>query len=598
MKKKHFILASLVFCGAVASCGYLDEEPYHYLTPEAALITEENWNKLYNEAYSFITSGHNHVGGAFLDCATDDGMATNTSSNIHKLAHGNISQDNTIVSPWTNMYRGIHQALYAKKGMEEYKPFLAGKTPEEVDRLVNQYYYELDALRALYEFVLLQYYGGVPIIDQAYDLSDQEELSNRTRDSFSACVEHIVALCDTAANHLGAKPAANTDYGRMTKGAALAIKAKTLVYAASPLYNRSGNDNPFIGYTEATVPEDYPTVEDRYKRAAAACASVINLQADGSISPGGKPVYSMVAVKNAAAFNTNIFNADAACLEWIVFKTNSKANSLENRHYPPSLSKNSGGGTVPTQDLINAFTAKDGSDVPEPKNGEATVYAGRDMRFDAFIGYEGSNQYRSKIYTHTGDGATLDALNAKIDYSTTTGYYLVKFFNPKVNFTQASPATPYHIWPIIRISDIYLLYAEAMVGGYGDFNVDPEGYGLSALDAVKAVRARAGFDPGTDKFYDGIASAEDFMEKIIKRERRIELCFEEQRYFDLRRWLDAEEVLNRPVHGADIYKNGSNLTYTYFEADSRRVFTPNMYFHPIPKGVLKVNKAIVQNPGY
>ncbi|MCF0175714.1 MAG: RagB/SusD family nutrient uptake outer membrane protein [Bacteroidales bacterium] len=586
--KKYIYISAISLCLCAVSCGYLDEEPYHYLTEEAALITEANYLKPSNMAYSFIPDGYNCVGNAFLDCATDDAMATASGSNVHKLARGNVSADSPILNPWANCYRGIHQALFAQYGLTTYKPFLAGKTEAAVEELLERYYNEMNALQALYGFILLQHYGGFPIIDEYMGLDDEEALEGKTRDTFADCVEHIVALCDSAANHLPVK-LANSEVGRMTQGAALAIKAKTLVYAASPLYNQEGNTNPLIGYTAATVPSDYPEVTDRWKRAAAACAAVINLKGTG---------YALVAANNSAAFNTAIFNANGNCAEWIVMKTAAKNNSMENRHYPPSLSKNNGGGTVPTQDLVNAFTKSDGSDISVMTDGTATVYTGRDRRFDAFIAYEGCKTFASQIYTHIGDGATKDALNATTDHSTTTGYYLAKHLSPKINFTAASPGTYFHIWPIIRFSDIYLLYAEAMVNGYGDFNVDPEGYGLTALGAIQAIRKRAGYNASTDKFYNGITSAEDFMNKVVKRERRVELCFEGQRYFDLRRWLDAEEVLNKPVHGVEITKTGSNLAYKYFEADNRRTFTSNMYFSPIPKSVLKLNKAIQQNPGY
>ena len=600
--KKLFYIAALA--AALSACDYLNEEPYHYVKEEDVFNIEARYNQPCFEAYRYMFDGYNCCGGAFLDAATDDAMATVSGSAIHRLAWGYLSEDNTIYSPWTNCYRGIHQCIFAQNGFDKYNTQFAGKTPKEVADLKEQFYHEMNALRAYYEFTLLQFYAGFPIVDKAYTLSDEAEVLNKGRNSFSECVEHIVALCDTAAAHLYTKPHNdNAMLGNMTKGAAMAIKAKTLVYAASPLYNQAGNDNPLIGYTATDVPADYPTVADRWKRAAAACADVLNLRADGSIVPGskfeagGNSLYTLVACGNATVYNsTTLFTGNATVKEWIVMKTAEKNYSLENRHYPPSLSNNSGGGTVPTQELVNAFCKSDGSYISEPANGEATVYTGRDRRFQAYIGYNGAKYGSRTLYTRTGDGATKDAIGATTDLSTTTGYYMMKFLNPTLNFN-STPNTQFHIWPVIRIADIILLYSEAMALGYDSFDVDPQGYGWTAKEAIQLLRKRSGFPVATDKYFDGVTTTAQFIDKV-KRERRIELCFEGQRYHDLRRWMDAETVLNKPVHGLETNVSGGNTTYTYFVADQRRAFTKAMYLHPIPKSVLKVNTKIKQNPGY
>lgn len=580
--------------GAV-SCDYLSEEPYHYLTPDAALVTEANYLRPVNEAYSFMWAGYNCVNGSFLDCATDDAMSTILTSNVHHIARGFISEDNTVYAPWTGAYRGIHQAIYAQNGLMDYATFLAGKTAAEVDALKLVYFHEMNALRAYYEFTLLQFYAGYPIVDKAYTLADEADLAGKKRDSYADCVEHIVALCDTAAKYLPVTRSDN-EMGRMTKGAALALKAKTLAYAASPLYNQSTNTNPIIGYTAATVPADYPTVADRCKRAAKACLDVINLNTDGSISKAGTKAYALVACSSSAAFNTSLFTANAACKEFILIKGAAKNNSLENRHYPPTMSKNSGGGSVPTQELVNAFCKSNGEDIPEPQNGEPTVTTGRDKRFAATIAYDGTRYYK-QIFTRTGTGATADAIGATADLSTTTGYYMYKFLYPMLNFTASNVATYFHLWPVIRLADMYLLYAEMAANGYGTFDTDPDGLGMTAKAAIQAVRKRAGFNETTDKYFASCSTTEDFI-ALVKRERRVEMAFEGQRYHDLRRWMDAMEVLNKPVHGCDIHYEGTDVTYTYFAADDRRAFTEKMYLHPIPKGVRKVNPAIEQNPGY
>ena len=600
MRKIALILTALL----PLACSYIGEEPYTNLDAAAIGSNPNTYLLPANEAYSYIQSGYNFVGGAFLDAATDDAMSTVANSSIHRLARGYINMDNTIVTPWANCFRGIRQACFAQTVLHDYTVKLPGRTPEETAALKRQYYYEMTALRAHYEFILLQYYGGYPIVDEAIGFDRRQEATDIARNSFAECVEHICELCDTAAAHLYVVAHNdNAALGRMTKGAALAIKAKTLLYAASPLYNRPGHDNPLTGYTSSDVPAAYPTVEDRWKRAAFACSQVLKLQKDD-----GSPAYALVDCPTPASWNTdNFLTGDGSVSEWIFIRTAGKSTNLEKRHYPPTISRGSGGGTVPTQELVNAFCAEDGSRIPEPTDGQPTVIEARDRRFYAFIAYNGCRTFdiynngtlaaKRDVFTRSGKGETKDAIGAASDLSTTTGYYLAKFLYPQLNFTAKNVPSQYHLWPIIRLADIYLMYAEAMVCGYGSFDSDPDGLGLTALDAVKAVRTRAGFGPG-DHFYDGITDAADFMERVVKCERRIELCLEGSRYFDLRRWMDAPTVLNRPVHGVRINYDGTSSTYSYFEADPDRSFSERMYFHPIAKTVLKNNPNIVQNPGY
>ena len=179
---------------------------------------------------------------------------------------------------------------------------------------------------------------------------------------------------------------------------------------------------------------------------------------------------------------------------------------------------------------------------------------------------------------------------------TYTGYYLKKFLDLNVKFNGVqNPATAFHYYPIIRLADVLLMYSEAMTLGYG-IDTDPEGFGLTAKGAIEMVRRRAGFTT-TDKFLEGVTTPEKMLEKI-KQERRIELSFEEHRYFDLRRWLDAEQSLNQNITGVEIQTIAGEDHYSYFTVDSRRSFSRHMYYHPIPLQELRNSPNIEQNPGW
>lgn len=569
---------TLLFSG----CGYLDDMPYDWAQPDDIFTNEQNYLKPVNQIYKSIPEGFNRIGGAFLDAATDDGICTIVDSDIHKLARGYTTSSNSIENCWNTSYQGIQQAIYARQHLREADLILQGKTQEEIDKLKDIYCAETECLRALFEFDLLKHYGGFPIVDKIYEVDDPE-LPGKGRDSFKDCVDHIVALCESSAAVLNVEPeGGNSAYGRVTKGMALAIKAKTLVYAASPLYNRAGNTNPLLGYT------DGPDATERWKAAAKACADVINLNADGSIAPGGNKAYKFMSLAYDKLFNYG----GGQNTEFIVFRAASKNNSLENRQYPPTISKDQGGGTVPSQQLVDAFTRLDGSDYVSTSDGK-DMYKSRDPRLALLIGYDGSTYGKNTIYSRIGVNVTMDGLGQVKNRSTNTGYYLTKYLDKTLNFGQSTVGTVFRTFPMIRLSDILLCYAEAMHHAYG-INVDPQAYGLTALDAVKQIRTRAGFK-NDDKFLAGVTDA-NFMEKV-KQERRIELCFEEQRYFDLRRWMDGDR-LNEPIRGMKVEAGASNVTYTRFIADEARNFKDYMYYHPIPLKVTKENPAIQQNPGW
>ncbi|GAB3020289.1 RagB/SusD family nutrient uptake outer membrane protein [Niabella terrae] len=560
----------------LAACHYMDETPYDWAQPEDVFSMEASYEKPISQAYSYLKGGFNRVSGSFLDAATDDGMSTISTSAIHRLSRGYATSSNPVESCWDDSYKGIRQALFVQKSLAEIELVLNNKSSEDVLEIKNIYSGEMYCLRALYEYDLLRHYAGYPIVDQYYSLGD-DQLGQLARSSFADCVSHITRLCDSAAKYLDVTPIGNNSgFGRMTRGAALAIKAKTLVLAASPLFNQGSNNNALTGYVNGGVAEQ----QGRWEAAAAACAAVINLKKDN-----GSPMYSLQGNYQ------NLFTSSPNN-EYIVFVTAAKSNGLENRQFPPTLSRNQGGGTVPTQEFVNAFTMADGTDytggAPEDQ------YSDRDPRLAFIVGYNGAKYGGlGTIQTKTGTGATIDGLNITKDRSTNTGYYLRKFLDFNVNFSKASPGNAFHLFPLTRLADVLLLYAEAMNEVNGP-DADPQGYGLTARQAVQQVRDRAGFS--TDQYLDGVTDIAAMRAKI-RQERRVELAFEEQRYFDLRRWMEGSRLSN-PVTGVHFEQSGSNLSGSYFTVDGLRHFDSKMYLHPIPYGETKISPQIIQNPGW
>ena len=572
--KKTIIISLFSLTFFLSGCDFLGETPAEYASTNDAFGYENTYLRNVNQCYAYIKNGYNRIDGAFLDAATDDGTCTIQSSNIHKLAQGFISSSSPIESCWSNSYDGINQTLFTEKYLKEVSLFLNGKTDADVKVIKDNCIAQALGLRALYEFDLLRHYGGYPILDHFMEFSDPAYKTLK-RSSFEECVNNIVSLCDTAVNNL---KVVDAEFGRIEKGTVLAIKAKTLIFAASALYNQSSNQNPLLGYVSAS-PVD---IQTRWEKAADACAAVINLK-------NGATSRYVLSTNYATLFNTVPNN------EFIAFYATPKSNSLENRQYPFTLSKSQGGGTVPSQQFVDAFTNLDGSKYTRTST-DVPVYTNRDKRFDMIVGYNGSTYgARGVIYTKLGNGETSDGLNKQQDRSTNTGYYLKKFLDTNINFSIGTPATTFHLFPIIRLADIYLFYAEAMTQAYG-FEVDPKVYGLTAKAAIQKVRTRAGFTT-TDKYYDGATDKATQLQKIYD-ERRIELCFEESRYFDLRRWM-LTDVLKQPIKGMKIDNSVDNvLTYTEITVDDKRTFVDRMYFTPIPLSETKIFTGLQQNPGW
>lgn len=427
-------------------------------------------------------------------------------------------------------------------------------------------------LRAWYYFILLKHYGGVPLVgDVVYAATDAIPGKRAT---YSDCVDYISSECDAAASVL---PLENVslDYGRATKGAALGLKSRLLLYAASPLFNGRTDNNAdgVLGYADAKP--------ERWAKAAKAAKAVIDLGKyqlyDLPLDP--KPGYGFQKVftlrKNP---------------EYILAVMDGNNRSLESIWDPAS--RTGAGSAWPYQELVDAFGMINGKPITDPTSGyDATKpYVGRDPRFGYTILYnEGLRLDKNKAVTpvYTYEGAPTDGYNV-----TKTGYYLRKMLDDNT-INSSTSATTERCFPLIRFAEILLNYAEAS-------NESKTADGLStAIDQIKLIRKRAGILPGGDDNYglpDGVEY--DSMKIIIKNERRVELAIEEHRYWDVRRWKDAENIANKPLHKMIITKVGSAYTYQVSEIRTPVFTAPKWYLWPIPQGEVNKSLDLKQNPGW
>lgn len=603
MKTKHYILYSLFLLVGLCSCfNDLDETPVDifdkYYVFQDSLRAEAFVNSLSNELPDAVSSSYNRLqGNAMLASATDEAthVSTNKSSSnaAWRLSSGNWGPSNLRyyrsddgvgnIASWYRWggYSGIRKANVALDGLElteEGIPLYGSKS------FVNRLKGEATFFKALSHFFLFQKWGGIPIIDRTY--SDEEDL-NIPRSSVKETVDYIVQTADKAFQFLPNEPYSGNEAGRADRGATLALKSRVLLYAASPLYNGSGFDgsnNPLICYGNYDP--------ERWKQAAEAAQQLIDL-GWYELYYGGS---SQPAVRYAKLFTswTNEYNK-----EYVIVGRLRQANpDTENDNFPAGFT-NASGGTCPSQELVDAYEMEDGTLFDW--NNEAhrnAPYEKRDPRFYASIIYHGAHYSR---FANVTNGYTFNMLdggnNRSGNAATTTGYYLNKFMDYTIANPVGNSGNVQHEWCHFRYAEAFLNYAEA-ANEYGgpEYRIPGAKSPLTPIEAINMVRARAGMpDVETTFAKRGWPLTKDNLRKLIHNERRIELAFEEHRYYDVRRWMTIQ---NGAIHGVRIANQGIGLIYTIEEVE-KKVFDPKKhYFFPIPYVETVLNKSLEQNPGW
>lgn len=559
MKKSILILicASIV----LVSCkkGLL-ESPPGILVSEKLVFKEINYvTDFVSDIYgATLQSGFSATSSnTFIEVATDDAKLSNLSAEVQRFGTGAWNADNNPDNLWNYYYTGIRKCnkffeqVDQVITMDHGAPIIINNITAEVQkqRLIGEVYF----LRAFFYTELIKRYGGVPLLTKTVNSGND---ANIPRGTYEDGVKLILKDCDSAFNRLPADyTASNVQnyFGRATKWAAQALKARVLLYSASPLNN----------------PSNDPT---KWEAAAAAALPFTN----------GSTPFALTAINsNMANYEANFRGNPYANKEMIWVQNETNQNYLELRNYAVGFDRGSGG-VGPSQDLVEAFEMKTtGKPINDPTSGYNPVqpYLNRDPRLDATILRDGM-MYNGRMIDITRGGTDgPDKTNG-----TVTGYYLKKFLDPGLNLTNSQ--TSRHFWIFFRQAEMLLNYAEARNETAG---ADPSVYG-----AVNAIRTRVGM-PGLPA---GLSQQQ--MREKIRNERRVELAFEGHRPWDLRRWKIAESTLGSPLRGIKVERDGAATTYTPFIVE-HKVFLSKMYLYPIPQNEVDANTAIGrqnQNPGW
>lgn len=562
MKQKR-ILFGLACMSLMVSCADLDYHEYTTYDKNYVFTDFDRTAGVVTDIYSFLDSDIPTDGS--LCSACDESEYAWSWSSVFGYTDGRWSPSNPY-SRWD--FAGIRRANFflTEYVNADFSELKYDKDYEAEMKRFNRYPYEVRFLRAYFYFNLARAYGDVPLITKVLT---EDEANQVTRTPVAEVFDFIVKECDAIleADQLPVRysdlvgDAANgssTDGGRVTKQAVMALKARTLLYWASPLFNKENNS-------------------DLWRQAAQANKDVIDFCTANGISLG----------KYSEIWGTNNWQAG----EMIFVRRVGDMNWPETTNFPVGM-ENGNSGNCPTQTLIDAYEMQaTGLAWDEPGSGydPTDPYVGRDPRLSMTIAVNGDewpDTNPNPLETYQGGRNGLPLAGA-----TPTGYYLKKYLDKTIDIsTSTGSGSTRHNWVTYRLGEFYLNYAEAVFNYLGSADATDATFTMSAVDAVNVVRSRS--DVNMPGFPTGLSN-DEFTEKY-RRERMVELAFEGHRFWDVRRWKDGAS--QKSIIEMQITKNGDR--YTYNRVPKPRYWDDKMYLFPIPDSEIRKNPNLTQNPGW
>jgi hypothetical protein len=616
MKKRYVIIALSVFGTVFTGCNdkFVNTKPLDQLS-ESVVWTDPSL------ADAFVTELYGGLGNGGFDeqmlaSLTDEASFTHPGRNITTITESRSQPAdpgwiNGTLS-WQNMYTRIRACNLAIENLKKATTFPAAT----VTRLTG----EAKFMRAYFYHQLVRYFGGVPIVDKSFSLADTEFLSKRN--TMKECIDFIAKDCDEAATALNGLSMAA---GRATRPAAMALKSRMLIYAASDLYDASTAKSKSAAMAAYTNPEFVAYVDgsrsDRWTKAKDAAKAVLDLPGLGSQLNLSAP-----ATKDDGSAN----------YQNIALARNGGEKDLIFARYFINAKQEGGGriglfngpngyhnwaGNAPIQNFVDDYEMMDGSKFSwSNTEHSANPYANRDPRFYASLMYDGStwkprtadvaakdplNQIQTGQYEITSGGSKvpyfgLDTRKSSVEdwNGSYTGYYFRKFLDPNPAIVDQSTWQQIP-WPFLRYTEAIFNYAEACI----ELGQDAE-----ARAWLNKIRFRSGMPALTE--------SGDALRQKYRNERRVEMAFEEQRYHDARRWMIASTTLGRKVEIMNVIgtlKAGKTVTLYKYDPTSydyqykivqmdpgkeNRAWADKMFFLPIHRDEMNRNKNLVQNPGY
>ncbi|HMR19940.1 MAG TPA: RagB/SusD family nutrient uptake outer membrane protein, partial [Sphingobacterium sp.] len=613
----------------LTSCNYLDVVPDNVATLDNAFSMRSAAERYLFTCYSWLPNDGQYYGdNAALTAGDEMWFLTDLPDEQYawRIATGNQNVVNPLVNFWSgenggvNMYRGIRECniflenIHAVSDMPEYEKELWSA--------------EVKFLKAYYHFLLFRMYGPIPLMRENISISASvADVKSVTRNTVDECIDYIVELLDEAAEVLPNVVQFDIqEGGRVTKPIALTLKSYVLVTAASPLYN--GNTD-FASYTDPNgrIFFNQSFQAEKWQRAVDACKEAIDLCHEVGhelykFQPGSGDNLSAGTITELSVRNplTQRWNR-----EQIWTNTNATGGIIQSAAQPKLLVGSSmpRSRLSPTLKMAELFYTKNGVPINEDisydysnrytlrrsdesdrlyvKPGEdiPVLHFDRETRFYAFLGFDqgrwygtGWNTDSDNIYVDAKAGGI--ASSTGINQRSATGYWPKKL----VNYLNVATPNAYNIqnypWPTFRLADLYLLYAEALN--------EVSGPSADVYEWLNYIRQRAGL-PTVQSAWTNYSSqpnkytTQQGLREIIHQERMIELLFEGHRYWDLKRWKKAPQVLNQPITGWDIYQEDA-ATYYRVRVVFNQEFRMRDYFWPIKESEMLINRNLIQSPGW
>lgn len=612
MKIFKYIITLSILTLLLSSCEkYLDVELQNQMTLDEVFNKRETTEAYLAQIYGYLPNESDMVGGEggmvpLSDEALFSWLAWVPWLNINSGSWGTTTADYQV---WAHNYQGINQATIFLNNVD--------KNIELSEGSIEVMKAEVRFLRAHFYFCLLRRYGPVFIWgDQDADITIPSD--DVDRHSLAANVDFIVSEYDRAIESLPTRITDQAWYGRLTKGAAMAAKAELLLYMARPLFNGADIYEGLINQAgEHLFPQSYDA--NKWELAANAAKDVIDLNLYSLYEDNTESDPFRKAIKSYSGIYFEKWNSEIIWGRWI-----GDAKDYNVRAAPPKVVKEGYGGFSPSLKLVDTYPMastgrfpvtgyqSNGAPIIDPESGyretgftdnfvhplddfapikahNSTV--DRDARFYASVLANGMywiNTFQGeKLVTfHTGGTSPYTETGDCVK----TGYLWRRMSDPTNDIDQGQWGQ--FSWPIYRLAEIYLNYAEAC-------NEKPNRNEAEALKYINLVRNRSGLN-NIEEAYPELRGDKDLLRELIRKERMVELAFEGHRYHDVRTWMIAEEEMNEPFYTRNLtattYENSWNRTTGVFPG--RRVFQAKHYFFPIHQDQLSEMSNLTQNYGW
>lgn len=630
MKKIIYSILIPIF-GFISCADFLDIVPDNVATLEYAFRMRTTAEQYLATCYSFMPDFGDLNGNVGLLSGDELFYNQGLGGNSVSISRGGQNANNPYQSYWTgsrggkNLWMAISQCNIFLDNIES--------VPDMDPFEIEQWIAEVKVLKAYYHFFLMRMYGPIPIMRENFPISASGEEVRVFRRPIDEVVDYIVELIDEASLNLRTEVFATTEQGRIVLPIALGIKARVLLYAASPLFN--GNTD-YANFTnnDGTVLFNQEFSLEKWERAAIAAEEAI----DNAHSLGYQLYEYEPGVQNRNISDTTIYQltyrgslTERSNSEIIWANTNSTSYGIQRYSTPRALEASMigwqnprGNSSVPmkitdlfytnngvpidediTWDYANRYELRVGTEAERYNIKEEYTTAeynfDRENRFYGGLGFDGGIWYGQGKYddnnTYWFEGRVGQyGGKSGISWHSITGYYPKKqnyYTNTAID--RSNWQTTDYPWPMIRLTDLYLMYAEAMNEAYGPsdevfnyLNIIRERVNLPTIEY-----AWSNYSRNPNKY-----TTKAGLREIIQQERGIEMAFEGQRFWDIRRWKTAPEEYAKPITGWDVDQSEAEFYYRERVAVLAQEFSLKDYFWPIRDHDLIVNKNLVQNPGW